>query len=133
MAKILVTDDRPINRQYLTTLLCYKGHTVLEASDGAISLEISINELPDLIITDIIMPTMDGYEFVERLRNNSKTAEIPVIFYTAALQEESAKSIERFRGTRVIIKPSEPETILNVVNEVLRRTAKTEDGVKDNM
>lgn len=68
MATILIVDDRPVNREFLVTLLSYGGHRLLEAADGADGLAISRAEHPDLIIADILMPTMDGYEFVRLLR-----------------------------------------------------------------
>ncbi|TMH87341.1 MAG: response regulator [Betaproteobacteria bacterium] len=68
MAKILIVDDRPTNRQFLLTLLGYTGHRLLEAADGAEALDLARAERPDLVITDILMPTMDGYEFVQQLR-----------------------------------------------------------------
>jgi class 3 adenylate cyclase len=68
MSVILVVDDQPANRDVLTTLLGYYGHRLFEAADGAEGLSIAARELPDLIISDVLMPTMDGYEFVRRLR-----------------------------------------------------------------
>ena len=61
MATILIVDDRPTNRQFLLTLLGYTAHRLLEAADGAQALEVTRAERPDLVITDILMPTMDGY------------------------------------------------------------------------
>src|ERR1700760_2426817 len=83
VAKILVVDDYPTNREFLVTLLGYRGHSLHEASDGAEALDVAAAVRPDLIITDVLMPTMDGYEFVRRLRSISEIASTPVIFYTA--------------------------------------------------
>jgi CheY-like chemotaxis protein len=66
MATILVVDDRPDDRQLLVTLIGYYGHRMIEAIDGAEALQLARAEHPDLIISDILMPTMDGYEFVRR-------------------------------------------------------------------
>ena len=68
MATILIVDDHPINRAFLVTLLSYVGHQSIEAADGAEALESVRATLPDLVIADVLMPTMDGYEFVRRLR-----------------------------------------------------------------
>ena len=78
MATILIVDDRSSNRQFLTTLLGYGGHRLLEAVNGAQALEIARVERPDLVITDILMPTMDGFEFTQRLRSDSELAATPV-------------------------------------------------------
>jgi CheY-like chemotaxis protein len=67
MTLILILDDRPINRQFLTTLLAYKGFETREASDGREGLEIAEQWPPDLAIVDIDMPVMNGCEFVPRL------------------------------------------------------------------
>lgn len=80
MATILIVDDQPTIRSVLTAWLSYQDHHLLEASDGAEALAVAQAELPDLIITDILMPTMDGYEFVRRLRTEFVLARIPVIF-----------------------------------------------------
>src|SRR5256885_10707855 len=91
MATILIVDDRPTNRQFLLTLLGYGGHRLLEAANGAEAIESVRAERPDLVITDILMPTMDGYEFVRHLRADPGLASLPVIFYTATYSEPQAK------------------------------------------
>jgi response regulator RpfG family c-di-GMP phosphodiesterase len=120
MPTILIVDDRPPNRQFLVTLLGYGGHTLLEAADGAQALEIVRSQRPDLIITDILMPTMDGYEFVRQLRADPNFATLPVIFYTATYREREARSLAKAAGVQyVLAKPAEPQTILNMVNAAL--------------
>src|SRR6266436_478365 len=120
MSCILAIDDRPINRQFLASLLGYGGHKVLEASDGEEALGIVRQSHPDLVITDIKMPRMDGYEFVDRLRREAGTAAPPVIFYTALFHEREARAIADAHGvTDIITKPSEPEEILKKVNAAL--------------
>lgn len=126
MACILATDDRPINRQFLATLLAYGGHKMLEASDGEEALSIVRRWHPDLVITDIRMPKMDGYEFLDRLRREPNDAATPVIFYTALYHEREARIVADFHGVAdIITKPSEPEEILKKVNAALglRRTS----------
>jgi len=70
MAIILVVDDRAINRKSLSALLCYAGHEVHQATDGADALESVRAQRPDLVITDVMMPTMSGGDFVMLLRAN---------------------------------------------------------------
>ena len=74
MASILIVDDRESNRELLTTLLGCENHSTAEARDGAEGLERARTLKPDLIITDILMPTMDGYEFIRRLREDPVTS-----------------------------------------------------------
>ena len=120
MATILTVDDRPENRSFLTTLLAYGGHRLLEAADGAEALEVARAGRPDLIIADILMPTMDGFELVRQLRADPATAAIPVIFYTAAYQGEESHALAEAGGVvRHLAKPADPEVILRAVDEAL--------------
>ena len=120
MATILVVDDRPINREFLATLLGYRGHQILEAVDGAEALESLKTNRPHLVISDILMPTMDGYEFVRRLRADPGTANIPVVFSTAHYLDREARSLAEACGvTHTILKPAEPQEVLRVVDAAL--------------
>ena len=120
MATILVVDDHVVNRAFLVTLLSYAKHRLLEAADGAEGLRVMQAEQPDLVVSDILMPHMDGHEFVTRMHETPRLADIPVIFYTAGYHEAEARVIARSCGvTRVLAKPAEPELILQAVNEAL--------------
>ena len=77
VTSVLVLDDRQDDRDLLSTVLGYAGYTVLEASTGQTALDLARTEQPDLIITDILMPTMNGYEFVRELRSRSSRREHP--------------------------------------------------------
>jgi two-component sensor histidine kinase/CheY-like chemotaxis protein len=121
MSKILVVEDHVMSRQMLTTLLDYMGHRALEAADGSAALSLAQSERPDLIITDIVMPAMDGFEFVRRLRAGTNLKETPVIFYTATCRLPEALRLGKAYGIyRVIPKPSDPPFILQTVSEMLR-------------
>jgi diguanylate cyclase (GGDEF)-like protein/PAS domain S-box-containing protein len=123
-ATILIVDDHVLNREFLMTLLGYGGHRLIEASNGVEGLEMVHRELPDLIISDILMPNMDGYEFVTRLHGDPATANVPVIFYTATYREREAHHIAESCGVRwVLPKPSDPDVILRAVHEALGLTA----------
>jgi diguanylate cyclase (GGDEF)-like protein len=120
MATILIVDDRAANREFLVTLLGYHRHRLLEASDGERALAFVRAEHPDLVISDILMPTMDGYEFVRRLRADPALAATPVIFYTAHYHGEEAEKLARDCGVSyVLTKPCEPELVLQTVAQAL--------------
>jgi two-component system, cell cycle sensor histidine kinase and response regulator CckA len=122
MATILVVDDRAANRHFLLTLLSYKQHRLLEAGDGAEGLIIVKRERPDLVIADVLMPTMDGYELVRQLRADPDpdVAATTVVFYTAHYLEREARALAEACGVEhVVLKPSEPQEILDVVESAL--------------
>ena len=120
MATILVVDDHILNRHFLMSLLGYGGHRLFEAEDGAVALDIVRAERPDLVISDILMPEMDGYEFVTRLRADPAIASTPVIFFTATYREREANVLADACGVKwVLAKPSEPEAILQMVQRAL--------------
>jgi diguanylate cyclase (GGDEF)-like protein/PAS domain S-box-containing protein len=120
MATVLVVDDRPSNRQFLTTLLGYSGHRLLEAGDGAEALRMIEASRPDLVITDILMPKMDGYELVQHLRARAEFAGLPVIFWTATYSASEAQQLALSCGVgKVLPKPCEPDVMLAAVGEAL--------------
>ncbi|GEM_PF-2344048 len=120
MATILVIDDEPANRDLVRTVLQYRNHRVLEAADGAEGLETTRREKPDLVIADILMPTMDGLEFVRRLRAELDLAESRVLFYTAAYNEKEIRALAADCGVlNTLTKPAEPQVIIDIVESAL--------------
>ena len=120
MATILVVDDRAINRQFLVTLLAYAGHVVVEASDGVEALAKMRIERPGLVISDIYMPNMSGFELAGQMKADPELAAIPLIFYTATYRvRDAAPLAEKLGVTTVLPKPSEPELILKTVAKAL--------------
>ena len=93
MANILVVDDHAPSRAFLVNLLTYKGHHLLEAADGAEALARVRVERPDLVISDILMPTMDGYEFVRQLRAEPELSLTNVVFWTATYHVREARAL----------------------------------------
>ncbi|RJR40202.1 MAG: response regulator [Deltaproteobacteria bacterium] len=121
MATILVVDDRDLGRELLSTILSYERHRVLEAADGAQALALVRSEHPDLVISDVLLPKMDGFQFVRELRSDPSISATEVIFYTAVFDEQEAlKLAEECGVSRVLFKPMEPEKILETVSEVLK-------------
>jgi two-component system, LuxR family, sensor kinase FixL len=120
MAKILIIDDRALNRQFLSTLLSYHRHRLLETRDGAEGLRVAREERPDLIISDVLMPTMDGYEFVRRLRDDPAICGIPVVFSTAHyLSRESQALADKCGVVSTIFKPCQPQVVLDIIEAAL--------------
>jgi two-component system, cell cycle sensor histidine kinase and response regulator CckA len=120
MATILIVDDVSANRKFLSTLLSSQGHRVVEATNGRDALAVTQTEPPSLVITDVLMPVMDGYEFVRQLRLDPSTSRIPVLFYTAPYGEREARLFARSSDIPyVLTKPGRPDEVLEIVGRVL--------------
>jgi CheY-like chemotaxis protein len=129
---ILVIEDRPVDRKLLTLVLRSGGNDVIEASDGEEALDIIERNDVDLVISDILMPTVDGYEFVRRLRDLPSGGSTPVIFYTATYHEREARALaERCGVSAILTKPSHADAILETVNRVLQTERKASGPVQD--
>lgn len=79
---VLIVDDAPENLDIIGSILC-QDYTIMVSTSGVKALEIAETQLPDLILLDVIIPDMDGYEILQQLKNNEQTKDIPVIFVTA--------------------------------------------------
>jgi two-component system, cell cycle sensor histidine kinase and response regulator CckA len=120
MATVLIVDDLPINRDLMRTLLMHHGHRVLEAGDGVEALDRIADEIPDLVVTDVMMPRMDGYQLVREMRAKPETAGVPVIFATANYLDHEAAPLALGYGVRhVLTKTDEPGKLLDVINAEL--------------
>src|SRR5579884_174398 len=93
MATILVVDDDPNARQLYCSLLKPFGHTVLEARDGRDGLKLALEHKPDLIVSDILMPTMNGYDFVSALRKLPGQTDTNVIFQSASFLDRESRAL----------------------------------------
>ena len=124
MATILIVDDRPTNREYLITLLGYQGHRLLEAADGREALGLALADPPDLIIADLVMPVMDGYELARQVRAEPRLAQTQIIFLTSSYIVTETRRLAEACGVQFLIaKPAEPEVILATVEAALRTPA----------
>jgi CheY-like chemotaxis protein len=120
MASILVVDDNATNRKLILALLSHDGHVTFEADDGADALEMAGETRPQLVISDILMPSMDGFEFLRRLRATPDLCHIPVIFHTAHYHEREAHQLALSCGAaRVLLKPCPAAQLLQAVDQVL--------------
>ncbi|MBI3172534.1 MAG: response regulator [Chloroflexi bacterium] len=117
---ILVVEDVPNILDLLDITLRFKGYTVVKARNGQEALDRIAEQLPALVITDILMPTMDGYAFVQKLRTDSKTMQIPVIFLSATYVTPEDKAFAMSLGaSRFIEKPIDTEEFLLTIAELL--------------
>ena len=118
--KILVVEDTEDSRIMLVDLLEAQGYEVDSAVNGVEALEKSLTAPPDVIVSDILMPEMDGFELCHRLKIDPRLKKIPFIFYTATYTEDSDRDLALSMGaTRFIIKPEDPVKLLKIIEEVI--------------
>ena len=119
---LLIVEDDPDILRLLDTTLRFRGYRVVTASNGKDGLEIILKDRPTIIITDIMMPQLDGFGLVHRLRLNPETRSIPVVFITATFVTFEDKEFSLNIGaTRFIQKPLDMERFLKTIVELLQQ------------
>lgn len=114
-ARILVVEDNPANLELVRYLLQHAGHTVLSATDGAEGLAVAQRERPDLVISDLQMPHMDGYELLTRLRAEPSLHGTPVIAVTAFSMSGDRNKVMLAGFDGYLPKPIVPETFIGQI------------------
>ncbi len=104
-AKILIIDDDESNRKLLEVLVQADGHTAISAADGEVGIALAYAEQPDVILLDLMMPGLDGFEVVRRLKNNASTASLSIIVVTALYDVASRQRVATWGADAVIMKP----------------------------
>ncbi len=118
--KILIAEDDENSRLLLKTTLLAQEYTVETANNGQEALALAEKSPPSLIISDILMPKMDGFELCRHIRSNPKLQHIPFIFYSATFVESRDERLALALGaTRFIVKPIEIWTLLSIIKETL--------------
>ncbi|MBU1101780.1 MAG: PAS domain S-box protein [Bacteroidetes bacterium] len=121
--KILIADDKQENLYYLETLLKGGGYQTISARNGAEALELARKEKPDLIITDILMPVMDGYSLCRECKKDTELKKVPIIFYTATYTDPKDEEFAHNLGAdRFILKPQEPDDFLEIIKLLFAET-----------
>ena len=124
MRKILIVDDRTDNRYLLRALLQGHGFTVEEADNGIAALASARTHRPDLVISDLLMPAMDGYTLLREWKADPSLAPIPFVVYTATYTEPRDERLALDLGADAfIVKPAEPDVFMHAVENVLAATA----------
>ncbi|MBO3739342.1 response regulator [Actinoplanes flavus] len=124
MAKVLVVDDEPDLRFLHRRILSRAGHEVTEANDGAAALEAVRASPPDLVVTDVMMPIMNGVELIRRLRADPRTAAIPVVAVSGDWRLVT-------EADRVLAKPCSSRDLRAAVDDLLRKGVRDSDTIVD--
>ena len=119
MPKILIVDDMQTNRLLLRTLLCKRHCTILEATNGQEALEIVLREQPDLILMDLMMPVLDGWEAIRCIRALAgDVSKVPIFAVTAASHAEAEKALA-LGCDQVVAKPIAPQVVWTLIQQTL--------------
>jgi DNA-binding response OmpR family regulator len=127
-ARILIAEDQPSIRACIEQILKMAGFRVLSASDGAEALHLLKSHTVDLVLADIMMPNMDGYQLYERLIANPEWARIPFIFLTARVLDSDIRYGKELGVDDYLVKPVEAKDLLAVVRGKLRRARRLEES-----
>lgn len=118
--KVLICDDDPVILRLLQVNLELEGYDPLLAHHGEEALEVATAEDPDLVILDIMMPHMDGYETCRRLKSSNKTRDIPIIFLSARTEKADLERARQQGVADYLTKPFDPAELLAVVGRLVR-------------
>lgn len=121
MAKILIAEDERDIRELVTFTLQFAGYEVVAAGNGEEAVQLAQQEMPDLIILDVRMPRMTGYEACALLKKGPKTAHIPVVFLSAKGQEVEIQTGLQVGADEYLLKPFAPDQLIAHVQKMLSR------------
>jgi len=121
MARILIAEDERDIRDLITFTLRFAGHEVIPTKDGEEAYQTALKEIPDLVVLDVRMPRMTGYEACEQIKANESTRNIPVVFLSAKGQESEVKTGLDAGAVEYILKPFSPDQLTERIREILAK------------
>ena len=121
MYKILIVEDTLVIREEVYDILCMEGYTVFQAENGRIGYEMALKDSPDLIISDILMPELNGYEMFEKLQEEKKTMTIPLIFLSAKGKKEDIRTGMNLGAEDYLTKPINVNYLLDAVKNKIKK------------
>lgn len=121
MANILVAEDERDIRELINFTLSFAGHSVSQATNGEEAVQMAQDIKPDLIMMDVRMPKMTGYEACRRMKETDSIKDIPVIFLSAKGQEDEVKTGIEAGAIAYILKPFAPDELTQQITEILQQ------------
>jgi twitching motility two-component system response regulator PilH len=125
LSRIMVIDDDPAGQRLIKYMLSPEGHEVITASNGMQGLQIATQQLPDLVILDVMLPGIDGFEVCHRLRSSAKTASIPIVMLSGKTQASDRDTGLKVGANEYLIKPVERQELLDTVTRLLSESKRT--------
>ena len=119
MAKILIVDDSPTETYKLTNILERNDHLVLSAESGEQGINLAKSEQPDVVLMDIVMPGLNGFQATRQLSRGTETKHIPVIIVTAKNQQANQIWCERQGARAYLVKPIDEKQLVTAIDEVV--------------
>ncbi len=120
MSKIMVVEDDSSLREIYSIRITAEGYNVVSAGDGEEALAVAVREKPDLILTDVMMPKISGFDMLDILRSTPETADIKVVMMTALSADDQRERGERLGADRYLVKSQVGiEDVVNVIHEIL--------------
>jgi twitching motility two-component system response regulator PilH len=119
MARVLIVDDSPTEIQKMKSILTKNGHEVIEASGGQEGVDAAKSELPDVVLMDIVMPRVNGFQATRQIKKNDSTSHIPVIIVTTKNQDTDRIWSQRQGAVGYLVKPIDEKKLLKTIKEVL--------------
>lgn len=121
MKKVLIVDDSKLIIRITKSILEKAGYSVLEAHDGSECFKVLAMQKPDIILLDVVMPEMDGWEVCRKIKEDKTTSDIPVVMFTTSSSERDIQKSFEYSGANAHInKPFNHEEMLNLIKELLK-------------
>ena len=117
--KVLVTEDNPLHMKIFKLNLTFSGFSVLEAENGEKGLELARAEAPDLILVDLSLPKLDGWEMIQRMKEDDATRDIPIIVVSARRPQDEAARAALLQIAAYVSKPFDPEALMALVRQTI--------------
>jgi DNA-binding response OmpR family regulator len=124
MAKILIAEDERDIRDLITFTLRFAGYEVVAASNGEEAVTMALQEIPDLILLDVRMPRMTGYEACAKIKENKKTRDVPIMFLSAKGQDTEIQAGLSAGAVEYLLKPFAPDQLTTRIQAILAQHKK---------